>query len=467
MAFVLYVPCPKEGCPFTSHCFIMTFLTKPNLMRLPYSFVVFFVWLIILHPITAQTTEATFVEGAPNVFLDCRWQCDFDAIRNTIDYVNFVRDPQSADIHVLVTSQGVGSGGDKLTLYFTGLNEYDGITDTISTVTASDDTDKLVNDAIMSAFKEGMLQYLLRSSLKDKIEYSVNIPKQVTEEDLPVDPWNSWVFSLGTGGFFSGESNYNNFNLRGNLRANRVTKESKIRFSAGLNYRESNFYFRDSLNEIIDTSTITSIRRNKYVDASYVKSITDHFSLGVFYSIFQNITNNYRLSNTVVLGAEYNLFKYDESDRNQLTLTYKIGPKHNVYVEKTVFNKKKELVFFHSLDAYLYQKQNWGNVGIGAGYSQYLQDVKLNRLTFNTNVDWKVAKGLTFGLGGYLSFISDQINLPKSQAQIQDVLLRNRLFATNYSLFGFANIRYTFGSKYNNVVNSRFSGGGGNVTYFF
>ncbi len=418
------------------------------------------------YQVQAQSTPETFLEAAPNVFLDCKRNCDFDAFRNNIDYVNFVRDRQSADVNVLVTSQKIGSGGQKHILYFTGLGDYHDIEDTLTVITHNDDSRKLVSDAIMGGFKQGILAYLLHSPLRDKITYHITIPSEQSDVDIPVDPWDSWVFSLGTSGYFSGESSYKNFSLRGRIRANRITKQSKINLSANLNYQESNFYFRDSINEVLDSNTITSIRRSRAFNASYIHSLTDHISLGAFYSIFQNITRNYQLSNAVSFGAEYNFYTYDESDRHQLTLTYKIGPKHHVYVEESVFGKSSEFLFFNSINLALYQKQNWGNVGVGLSFSNYLHDIQLNRISLNTDIDWNVAKGLTFGLGGFASLIHDQINLPKSQANIEEVLLRNRLFATNYSLFAFFNIRYTFGSKYNNVVNSRFSEGG-NLIYFF
>ena len=52
----------------------------------------------------------------------------------------------------------------------------------------------------------------------------------------------------------------------------------------------------------------------------------------------------------------------------------------------------------------------------------------------------------------------DQINLPKGDADLEEVLLRRRQLETNYEAsvsFGF---RYRFGSVLNNVVNPRFGG---------
>jgi len=62
---------------------------------------------------------------APKVYLDCQG-CDKDYFRDSITYVNFVRDRKGADIHVLVTQQSTGSGGQEYTFTFIGLEKFEG-----------------------------------------------------------------------------------------------------------------------------------------------------------------------------------------------------------------------------------------------------------------------------------------------------------------------------------------------------
>jgi hypothetical protein len=64
-----------------------------------------------------------------------------------------------------------------------------------------------------------------------------------------------------------------------------------------------------------------------------------------------------------------------------------------------------------------------------------------------------------------VGLIHDQLFLPKAGASEQEVLLRRRQLATSYSYFTFFGISYTFGSKFANIVNPRFEGGGGG--FFF
>ena len=72
----------------------------------------------------------------------------------------------------------------------------------------------------------------------------------------------------------------------------------------------------------------------------------------------------------------------------------------------------------------------------------------------------RITQGLSIELGGNVAFIHNQLNLPRGDADLEEVLLRRRQLETNYQAglsFGF---RYRFGSIYNNVVNPRFGGGG-------
>ncbi len=59
--------------------------------------------------------------------------------------------------------------------------------------------------------------------------------------------------------------------------------------------------------------------------------------------------------------------------------------------------------------------------------------------------------------------ISDKLSLPMKDATEEEILLDIRQLATQYDYFASIGLRYTFGSIYSNVVNSRFNrrrGGG-------
>src|SRR5256885_10726292 len=62
-------------------------------------------------------------DSAPRVFFDCPMYlpgCDFDFVRTEITWVNWVRNREDADVHVLVTTQPTGGGGSEYTLSLIG-----------------------------------------------------------------------------------------------------------------------------------------------------------------------------------------------------------------------------------------------------------------------------------------------------------------------------------------------------------
>jgi hypothetical protein len=98
---------------------------------------------------------------APNVFLDCsRRDCDLDYIRTEITFVNYVRDPQSADVHILVTRQSTGSGGREYTLEFIGRGRYKGRDSSLKYYSKSTDTQDQIRKGFVNVLKQGLIPYL-------------------------------------------------------------------------------------------------------------------------------------------------------------------------------------------------------------------------------------------------------------------------------------------------------------------
>ena len=101
-------------------------------------------------------------------------------------------------------------------------------------------------------------------------------------------------------------------------------------------------------------------------------------------------------------------------------------------------------------------KQPWGSAGISVQGSHYLHDFSKNLLQFNGDGNFRLYKGLSLDFWGYVELIHNQLAIKKGGATEQDVLLRRRQLATSYQYGGFIGLRYTFGSKYANIVNPRF-----------
>ncbi|NBW92795.1 MAG: hypothetical protein EBR20_00220, partial [Bacteroidetes bacterium] len=100
--------------------------------------------LLIALLMAVQPAHAQNGNGRPetlSVFLDCGRSCDFDYVRRTIPYVDWVRERLESDVHVLVTSRESGSGGRVYELQFLGLGDLEDMTDTHGFTSASTDTD--------------------------------------------------------------------------------------------------------------------------------------------------------------------------------------------------------------------------------------------------------------------------------------------------------------------------------------
>ena len=154
-------------------------------------------------------------------------------------------------------------------------------------------------------------------------------------------------------------------------------------------------------------------------------------------------------------AIEYNIFPYREVLRREIVFAYKIGYLYNNYIETTIFGKDQESFFNHSLNVQVRFRQPWGNVSSVFSASSFLSDWTKNRLQMNSWLSVRIFKGLAVRFSGDVKFIKDQINLPAGSASIEDVLLQQKQIATNYEMGFGIGLSYTFGSAFNNVINTR------------
>jgi len=277
------------------------------------------------------------------------------------------------------------------------------------------------------------------------------------------DPWNYWVFRAQMNGNLQGEKTFKFQNWFSTLSANRVTEAGKVRLSINQNYNRSDFTITtfDSLGNPSGEEVITSISRGYDASALIVRSLTTHWSVGGRGSVSSSTFLNEKLATAVAPAIEYDAYPYSESTRRLLTFRYEIGPKTYRYRDTTIFNRVAETRFNQTLTVSLSVKQPWGSTGIAVEGSNYLYDFRKNRVTMFGNGEFRLYKGLSLNFFGSVALIHDQLFLPKEGASEQEVLLRRRQLATSYNYFTFFGLSYTFGSKFANIVNPRFEGGGG------
>ncbi len=388
---------------------------------------------------------------------------DMQYLKKQIPVVDYVNDRKDADIHILVTSQSTGSSGSEYKLLFYGKNKFEGKLDTIKVITNQFDSEDNVRFKVTKGMKIGLLNYLHNSPVIEKL----NIDFAENDGGKPLrseDPWNSWVFKTSFNGFFNGEASSKSSSLSGSFSANRTTEDLRLSFSLSNSYNE-NIYNYEVDGENYE---FTSITRSMNLGGSMVKSISDHWSWGMWGAASKSTYGNIDFSWSLLGGVEYNLFPYTESFNKQLRFAYKIGPSYNKYFEQTIFFKESEYLYTQSVSVNLSLTQPWGSASLGISGSNYLHDMNKYYLSFDTYFSINLLKGLSLNCLFDYSKIRNQISLARSGASVEDVLLRIRQLETQYSYFASVGLSFSFGSIFNSIVNPRFGGGGnggGTVIY--
>ncbi len=417
-------------------------------------------------PLDAQDSTRTAQDSAVRVFLDCPDTfCDFDYYRTEITFVNWVRDRQFAQVHVLVTTQRTGSG-QEYTLSFIGLERFAGALDTLRWTSRAADIQDDIRRGLARTMRLGLIRFVARTPLARLLEISYSAPAQAAAKVR--DPWNYWVFRAQFNGNLQGEKTFKFQNWFSTLSGSRITEAWKHRLSLNQSYDQRDFTIDvfDSLGNPAGQAVITSISRSYEANVLVVRSVSPHWSFGGRASVSSSTFLNQKLATALAPAIEYDVYPYSQSTRRLLTFRYEIGPQSFRYRDTTIFNRLAETRFSHTLSVSLSVKQPWGSTGIALEGSNYLYDFSKNRVTVFGNGEFRVYKGLSFNFFGSVGLIHDQLFLPRGGASEQEVLLRRRQLATSYRYFTFFGLSYTFGSKFANIVNPRFGDGGGGGFFF-
>ena len=386
------------------------------------------------------------------VFLDCqtRFGCDRDFLRRQIAFVDFVRDRRLAGVHVLVTSQRTGGGGFSFTVSFLGRRRFAGLDDEIRFSVRANLAEEQRLERVADRVGLGLARYVARTAGADRLriglEEDVEAPAQAAPDE---DPWNFWVFEVGLRASLRGEERSSSVSLSGDASANRVTEGHKVELDLEGRYSESDF-------EIDDTTTVTSLRRSYEAEALSVWSLGPHWSAGVQASAEHSSFRNQDLGFRLAPGLEYNLFRYEDSERKQLTFLYTVGPEYFDWEEETLFGETSELRGRQRLEVSLNVRQPWGSANGRFEASSFLDDLSRHRLELFGGAGLRLLQGLSVDLFARLARVQDQINLPAGEATEEEILLRIRELQTDFEYSLSLGFSYTFGSIYSNVVNPRF-----------
>lgn len=389
-------------------------------------------------------------ETGLRVFVDCRsGYCDFDHFRREIPFVNYMRNRQDAQVHVLVTTRSNGSGTE-FSFSFIGLEEFSGMDDEFPFYSSHTDTEDVVRSHLTRLLKLGLMRYVVRTANSDRFDVSYDSPDTTEMESEPEhDPWNYWIFQARLGGNLSGESLQQYFSGNGSLSANRTTETWKIGISVDGWYSQDEFEFSDG-------TKFVSVSRDNGARFSLVRSLGDHWGAMTRVQGRSSTFRNYDLDFEAGVGVEYNLFPYSESTRRSLTFMYAPFIKVFEYKEETIFEKTSETRGFHRFEVEYSLQQPFGSIYTSLAMSSFVPDFDQHRINLYSSLNLSLVRGLDLSLWGSVSRTKDQIYLPRSEASDEEVLLRRRALGTDYNYWGGFGLSYTFGSIYNNVVNPRF-----------
>ncbi len=390
----------------------------------------------------------------PKVFLD--WPGgDIAFTRSEILFVSFVDSLTEAEVHVQVTS-GTAEGKDVFTLNFRGRGGFAGDDNTLTHTAASADTPEKVKADLMRMLKIGLTRYAAKTPVADRL--SVNFQDAVKPTAVE-DKWNFWVFNISANAFLNGEAQFKHNMFNTNISANRITPKSKIRMAVTGSFTNQSFQFGDEL--------LKSSRESYGFQGLFVKSINEHWSVGAFLTLSSSTYSNLKLLVSPAPAVEFNFFPYTESTKKQLRILYRIGYTSVNYREETVYLKTSEHLLRESLSVTLEVKRPWGTIGASLEGSHYFHDFKKNRLVLGGDIALRIWKGLRLTLDGGGSMIHDQLSLPRGDATLEEILLRQRQLETGYNYFFAVGLSFTFGSTASHIVNPRFGNSGGAISISF
>jgi hypothetical protein len=278
-------------------------------------------------------------KSAPKVFLDGQ-RLDVNYIINEIQFVNYVRDRTESDVHVIVTSQRTGGGGQEYTMTFIGRGVYEDLKNVLKFFSNRVDTPDEIRKGMVQVLKLGLAPYVARTPISGLINMTLGRKVKPTAVN---DAWNFWVFNFGVRGRLQGEQARHSTSVSGNISINRVTPQAKLRTGLTGNIDQSKFDYEDYQ----ETSTADS----RAFDGLYVFSLSDHWSVGGYLNLNHSSYGNIGFGYTIHPAVEYNVFPYSESTRHQLRILYRAGYNHYRYIEETIYDKMSQGIFSQSLSA--------------------------------------------------------------------------------------------------------------------
>jgi hypothetical protein len=413
----------------------------------------------------ASLADTGSMAGAIRAFLDCRGEfgnsgegvpgCRVDFFITELPYVTWTRDRLFADVQLLVTTVRTGSGASEYTITALGRNRFAGRADTSKVLTIPNEAEASIRGKLARGFALLLVPYVRTTPQGAQLAVAWTAPagpQRALSPQSVRDPWNFWTIELSANGSASGESRQRSSSIFFETRARRVTERWSARTGYFGFYRGQQFRVTDSVGT---TTTVRNQLREGIAFGRVVRALTPRLSLGLLANAGFDEFRNTQLVLRTAPVIEYNLFPWSQATRQQLAVSYGIGPRHFRFDDTTIFGRTRETRVQQELVVGSDVRQSWGSVRLSARYASFIPETKLWNLGANGDVTLNLVKGLSLNVGGGASYIRDQNFLARRGQTRDEVLTQQRALATNFRYFVFTGLNYTFGSIYNSVVNPR------------
>ena len=374
-------------------------------------------------------------------YLDCR--CDQNYLKQQTSFLDHVRDQNLADIEIFILDLRNPTGTRSFEIKIDGNNEYQEISSSVLVSGYANDTSSTLRDKLLNKLKLALVPFL------DKANYNLNVDVDSNFDDLTVndDKWKNWVFELS--GSYNDDKEETRKTNRYELEfeVDKLTPDWRIGMEIKRNESKGKYFSNDNV--------YTSSRKTTSFSGRVVKSISDHFSAGVFLGAYQNTYENIDLNRYIAPAIEYSFYPYKDVLSKEITLAYRIGVGKRNYIEKTIYGYEKQKLSSQTLSLNIRFRQKWGNISSYLNATQFLNDGTKKRFSLRSDLDLRVYEGLAVRFSTNINLIREQYSLAAVSNSIEELLLQQRQIATDYKTNFSVGLSYTFGSIYNSVINTR------------
>jgi hypothetical protein len=425
----------------------------PRIMKKQILFVAFITGMAI-HASSQENSDtmAGTSDRSLSIYLDCPC-CDMDYFRTRFTLVNYVTEQRDADVYILVTDIGTGSGGTEYRMILNGNNRFGIYKDTVVFTLPADVTQEVMRSALLKYTQFALVPFLMKTPARKHLSLYIDEETDENERTDQPDPWRSWTFTLSGSGRLYNEKTYRNYGITCGLYISKITPEIKLESNNFFEFDESRFRLYDN-----DTLIYSVVSTQKTLSSSnlFVKSLGGHCGIGGIASVMKSDYSNLDLEMVAGPAVEFNLFSYEDASQKQLRFLYAVKYIHSDYIDSTVYNRMQDDLFMHELHIKFMYIDQWGEVLLNLSGSSYLDDWSHYYAGFRAMAGIKIVKGLSFDISGGLSYIRNQISLKKGSVSAEEFLLGDREMQTNFNYNISLGLSFRFGSVFNNTVNPRF-----------